>query len=472
MSDLRSLRVLLLAAGMLALGELAGRELRAQPGQPGVGAGAPLTLGRAVELALAAAPEVAEAAAAARGDQAAERLASDAFRPAVELSTTPGVGRGLPVAIGGRPPSIVTFDLHQSLFNSDLRSEDLATRATAAATAAARERARVQATRATVDLYARCWTDQQLLAGADRRLTADEAMSRRAAALREQGRVSDLDLAQARLREARARLRRMEATAAREVDLWELRRRLGLAVDAPLELPADLLAAAPAAPGGGVAGGGDLEAASAADPELRSTAEAVDLLRRSRQLRERWFAPVTVDADAQYSRLSRANGIDQFYVKFREDDWSVALVVAIPLWTGGRLRDGLARADANLDRLNQRHRARAEQVEIEVHRAQSALGQAQGVARQASAVAEEDLRISGALAAEGRAQPDDLDTRQAALADAQEEEIKAAAALLNARVQLLALRGELLAALGLGMPGEPAATSSPRSPGASAPHGW
>jgi len=52
-----------------------------------------------------------------------------------------------------------------------------------------------------------------------------------------------------------------------------------------------------------------------------------------------------------------------------------------------------------------------------------------------------------------RADPDALDSRQAALADAREEEIKATASLLNARVQLLAVRGELLGGLGLGGPG-------------------
>ena len=411
--------------------------------EPG-GAVVELTLQRAIDLALANAPEIAAAAAAVAGDQAGARLAADAFHPGAEVGSTPGVGRGLPVAVGGRVPSIVTVDVHQSLYNTDLRSRELQARATTAGTRAAFERARLQVARETADLYARCWSGQQLLAGAERRLAAYQAMSRRADALHAEARSTDLDLAQARLREARARLRRMEVAAARDVDLWELRRRLGLSAEAPLALPEDPLGARVTPEPARDLRSGALEAARAADPDLTSMARSIQLLDRARRLRRGLMSQITVDADAQYSRLSRANGIDQFYVKFKEDDWSVALAVTVPLWSGGRLRDAGAQADAALDRLERQRRAREEQLEIEVHRAAAGLDQALAaadLARQAGAVAEEDLRIAEALAAEGRANPDDLDSRQAALADARDEEIKATAALLTARVQLLAVRG-------------------------------
>ncbi|HEY6323474.1 MAG TPA: TolC family protein [Thermoanaerobaculia bacterium] len=436
---------------------------------------APLTLERAAELALANAPEVAAAAAAWQGDQAGARLAADAFRPAAEVSSTPGVGRGLPVAVAGRVPAVVSVDLRQSLYNSEQRALGLQARARSATTRAAWERARVQAVREIADLYGRCWTGQQLLAGAERRLAAFQAMSGRAAALHAEARATDLDLAQARLREAKARLRRLEIAAARDADLWELRRRLGLAADAPLALPEDPLAGTPEPareidlrPGDRGEPGdlrqGALAAARAADPDLAAAARSIELLEHAIQLRHGFLSQLTLDADAQYSRLSRANGIDQFYVKFREDDWSVAVAVTVPLWSGGRLRDAGAQAAAELDRQKQQQRTRAQQLEIEVHRAAAALDQALGaadLARQAAAVAEEDLRIAEALAAEGRADPDALDSRQAALADAREEEIKATASLLTARVQLLAVRGELLGGLGLDGPGTPAPAAAP-----------
>ena len=169
-------------------------------------------------------------------------------------------------------------------------------------------------------------------------------------------------------------------------------------------------------------------------------------------------------------RLSRANGIDQFYVKFREDDWSLAVAVSYPLWSGGRLRDSVSQTDANLERLKSEERARAEELEIEVHRAQAGVDQAVAglaITRQATAVAEEDLRLAGAMAAEGRGGQDDLENREVALAETREEEIKATANLLNARVQLLAVRGDLLPRLGVDDPA--AAAAAPAAPPPAAP---
>jgi len=466
--------LLALAATAAGLAQPPPAPAPAPPAPPGaaVPAAPPLTLRHAAELALGNAPEVAAAAAAWQGDQAGARLASDFFRPAAEASSTPGVGRGLPVAVAGHVPAVVGVDLRQSLYNTEQRAQGLQARARSASTQAAWERARVQVAREIADLYARCWTGQQLLAGADRRLAAYQAMTGRSAALHAEARATDLDLAQARLREAKARLRRLEIAAARDADLWELRRRLGLPAEAPVALPEDPLAETPEPARGELGSGnlqsGALEAARAADPDLAAAARSIELLERAIQLRRGFLAQITLDADAQYSRLSRANGIDQFYVKFREDDWSVAVAVTVPLWSGGRLRDAAAQAAAALDRQKQQQRAREEQLEIDVHRAAAALDQALAaadLARQSAAVAEEDLRIAEALAAEGRADPDALDSRQAALADAREDEIKSTASVLNARVQLLAVRGELLRSLGLGEPGTPVATpaTAPRA---------
>jgi outer membrane protein TolC len=456
------------AARSQAAAPPAARSETAAP--PVAAAGEPLTLRRATQLALGSSHDVAAAAAALQTDLAAARAVGDAFRPEAGVSTTPGVGRGLPLAVAGQAPAIVNVGVRQSLFNREERSKGFAARAVAVGTRAAYQRARLQAARTAADLYSRCWTDQQLLAFAEQRLAAYAAMAQRAGALREQGRATELDLAQARLRQARARLRRMEIAATRDADVWELRQRLGLPEGTDLALPEDPLAGTPD-PERGLPSP-DIEAARAADPDLTAAARQVDLLRRARDERRGLLAPVTVEADAQYSRLSRANGIDQFYVKFREDDWSIALAVAVPLWTGGRLRDNQARAEANFDRVKEQQSARAAELEIEVHRAEAALARAEaarGVGRQASAVAEEDLRISEALAAEGRALPDDLDSRTAAVSDAREEEVKATAAILNARVQLLAVRGDLLDLLGVDDP--VAATAPPIHQALSQPPG-
>src|SRR5712692_6914270 len=111
---------------LLALAAVAGLAQAPPPPPPAptdsagsAGPAPPLTLRRAAELALGNSPEIAAAAAAWQGDQAGARLAADAFRPAAEVGSTPGVGRGLPVAVAGRVPSIVSVDLHQSLYNTE-----------------------------------------------------------------------------------------------------------------------------------------------------------------------------------------------------------------------------------------------------------------------------------------------------------------------------------------------------------------
>jgi outer membrane protein TolC len=458
--------LLLTTAGGWAGGAVSRPAMAAEA--PAPAAGEPLTLGRATRLALGSSQAVAATAAEVQRDLASARLVADAFRPEAGVSSTPGIGRGLPVAVAGQIPAIVTVGVHRTLYNSEQRIKGLSARATTAGARAAYERQRLETARATADLYARCWSDQQLLAGAERRLAAHAAITRRTEALHGQGRVTDLDLAQARLREARANLHRMEITTTREVDQWELNRRLGLPAGTPLILAPDPLAdLGGSAPGPGT---DDLATARAADPDLRAHQAQIALLERARQHHDGWLSPLTLDAEGQYSRLSRANGIDQFYVKFREDDWSLAVAVSYPLWSGGRLRDSVSQTDANLERLKSEERARAEELEIEVHRAQAGVDQAVAglaITRQATAVAEEDLRLAGAMAAEGRGGQDDLENREVALAETREEEIKATANLLNARVQLLAVRGDLLPRLGVDDPA--AAAAAPAAPPPAAP---
>src|SRR5260370_30143999 len=128
--------------------------------------------------------------------------------------------------------------------------------------------------------------------------------------------------------------------------------------------------------------------------------EAVKAFEAAGALRRRSWAPV-VDIGAQYSRLVRYPGYDQFYRAFKADNWSVGLSVNLPLWTGGRTADALAPSRASRQRLLAQRRSREAQLELVVPRAEAALGRA--VARlslspRAEGLAEEDLRVARALA--------------------------------------------------------------------------
>ncbi|HVT59197.1 MAG TPA: TolC family protein [Thermoanaerobaculia bacterium] len=420
-----------------------------------------LTLDRAIELALGRAPELAAALAQLAGAEASIRLAEDELHPEAFASTTPGYARGLPVAVAGQVPALAGVEIRQSLYDPVRRSAAIETRAGALATRASAEKIRLQTARAVAELYGRCWSnDMQAGAAGHREMALGRAVAR-AAALRGEGRITELELEQARLREARGKLHRLELESARELDCWELRQRTGWPAEAPLQLAPDPLAGLPE-PGAA----GDLESARGSDPDLRSDTQAVELLERAARLRGGRTSPLVIQAQAQYSRLWRY--YDKFYRRFKDDDWSVAISVALPLWTGGRLRDGVARTEADLARLGEQRVAREAELTAQVRRAQAAVAQAQAaasLARQAGALAEEELRVARAQVAEGRIDPAEIDAREASLAEAEEETVRATAGVLASRVQLLALRGELHG-------GQSAGTTAPAaSAGFAAPEG-
>ena len=190
---------------------------------------------------------------------------------------------------------------------------------------------------------------------------------------------------------------------------------------------------------------GNIEAARAADPEARALEREVDALRLAAQARSRLFQPSVV-AEAQYLRLASYNDFDDYFRRFKEDDFSIAVSISVPLWAGGRTREMAAEARARVARAEAALRLRARDLELSVRRAEADLARADaagGVARSAEAVARERSRIAGALAAEGRGEPNAAELADIALARAQEESANAAQGVLTARVTLLALRGEL-----------------------------
>jgi outer membrane protein TolC len=232
---------------------------------------------------------------------------------------------------------------------------------------------------------------------------------------------------------------------------------VGLAPNVPLVLAGPALASVPA-PGPE----DDLTLARAADHESAGLDRAAEDLARAERLRGRAALPV-VELGAQYARLVHTPGYDDFYKTFKPDSWAVGLSVVVPVLTGGRTGDARARAQAALERVEAQRRDRASKLEIEVRRAEADLARGlarASLARRAEAVAEEGLRVTRALADEGRADPAALDQRELALADAVDERLRAEASLLQARVASLALRGELLSTLA-GPRTAPAVTENP-----------
>jgi outer membrane protein TolC len=405
---------------------------------------APLTLAKAVEMALAHAPELAVAFATEREAAATVRIGEDAFHPEASVSTSPGYGQGLPGGVGGQLPSVVSVEVRQTLYDPGRRADALEARARWSLSRASSALARTETARKVVLAYGRCWVDEALVTSAERREEIYDRLRLRAEALHAEGRATELEVQHAALQAAQARQVRLERESDRDLDQLELRRLVGWASNVPLVLTGPPLASV-AAPGPA----DDLVLARKADAEMIGLGEADRALARAESLRGRSWTPV-VGVGAQYARLVQTPNYEEFYNTFKPDSWTVGMSVVLPVLTGGRTADLRARTKAERERVLAQYRERESQLELQVRRAEASLAQAvarASLARRAEAIAREDLRVAQAMTAEGRTGLPDVDRREVALADAQDDAARAEGALLEARALELALRGELIDSL-------------------------
>jgi outer membrane protein len=405
--------------------------------------GESLTLRRALELAAARAPDLSAARHAADAASSSARLASDAFHPQAFLTTTPGYASGLPVAVAGRVPAVAGVEVRQTLYDPAARTEALEAEARASEASGSRGETRSQTLVQTALAYTRLYADRALADAARRKVAARETISRRAAALRDAGRKTDIETERAALETARARQQLLDAQSDGDLDEMALRRLIGWSSRAPIVLADDpATALAPPAPGD------DVAAARAADPELSSIVEQQTLLAKSAQIAARPFAPI-VEAEAQYQRLTRANHYDQYYLRFKADDWSVGLTLALPLWTGGQKAAREARARSLAAKLGDERRSRETGLDLETRRAVAAndhAAAALSLARRARGISEEELKLARLRASEGRGEADAVAQAEIGQADADQAVARAEFDLAAARARLLALRGELVTA--------------------------
>jgi outer membrane protein TolC len=418
----------------------------------------PLTLSRAAELALARSPQVAIARAEADEGAASARAAAASFAPQAFATTTSGYSSGLPVAVAGRVPSVFGVEVHKILYDPLRRAEALLAQARAAGLEGALARSTSATARALVGAYGRNWADPTLLANARKTLEAREAVFRRVSALAREGRRTDLDVVQAGLEVARAKQALADRQSESDLDRLELAHLVDWTSSEPLAISEDPLSALREP-----SPGDNLASARSADPQLVALEHEAEALERAAVAQKRAWLPV-VSAEGQYLRLANYNNFDQYFVKFKSNDWAAGVSVVVPLWTGGRSSHEQAAALARLEKVRADRRARGSDLELDVRRteAEARRGQAQlQLASRAVFVAREALRVAQALAGEGREEPDEVDRREIALAQAEDDQTQASLGLLAARAKLLEVTGELPAAL-LRTPPKPEA-GSPKS---------
>jgi outer membrane protein TolC len=250
-----------------------------------------------------------------------------------------------------------------------------------------------------------------------------------------------MDVERAKLTTARAKQKLLNAESDRELDGLELKRLIGWPASAPLRLSSETETALrdEAAPD-------NLSVARQTDPQLKSLGRQIELLGESARLSgKRW---PTLEASAQYQRLP--SYYSKYYNSFNENNFSVGVSLAIPIWSGGRLHDTEAKAHASVLRAEAERDARQSDLEIAVRRAEASVARAEAehsIARRSQGIAERDLSAAEALAREGRSEAEALDDRRLQLADADEESARTALAALEERTNLLFLRGDLARAV-------------------------
>lgn len=404
----------------------------------------PLTLGRAVELALARAPGLAAARAAHEEGAASAELARDAFSPSAYFSTTPGYTYGLPTLIAGHVPSVFGVDIQKPLFDPARRSDALRAEASASALDASLALSCRATIEATVSAYGRSYLDGVMVEAARRRLEAAEAIARRMTALFEEGRRTELEVESATLQAARARQKLLNAESDRDLGELELKRLIGWPGSASLHLAGDPEAVVPE-----LTANENVDAVRSADPELASLEREVTLLAKSADIESKRWMP-TVVASAAYRRLAKFNNYDDYYLTFTPDSVAVGVSIVVPIWTGGRFEDERREARARFDRAEAALRTRESDVEMAVRRAEAAVARSmaeRSISRRARGIADRRKSAEELLVREGRSELVELDEREMALADADDEAAQASLTSLLERVHLLSLRGELGTAL-------------------------
>ena len=401
----------------------------------------PLTLRRAVDLALARGPSLAAARAASKEGSASADLARDeAYHPAAYLSTTPGYTYGLPTLVVGQVPSIFAVEILQPIYDPVRRSAALRAEASASSLDASLALSCRATMETVVAAYGRAYLDGVRVDASRRRLAAAEGLARRLKALYDEGRRSELELEDALLQEARARQKLLNAESDRDLAELELKRLIGWPGSAPMRLAGDPDAVVPE-----LTAKENFESARSADPELASLHREVALLGQSMTIESRRWMP-TVVASASYRRLAKFNNYDDYYQNFTPDSVAVGVSIVVPIWTGGRFEDGRRQAQARLERAEADLRMRESDLDMAVRRAEAAVARSmaeRSISRRARGIADRTKSAEELLVREGRSELVDLDEREMALADADEDAARASIDSLVERVRLLSLRGEL-----------------------------
>ena len=347
----------------------------------------PITLKRAVELALKHANGAAIAAAEQQSADAGARQLRDNYLPQLAAGSGLGWSYGFPLSLGGSAPSIFNINAQSALFHPELRSFIHAAQSESSAAGSRTKDQRNQIIQDTVLSYAELEKWEQRL---DRLHEIYPDVQKMQAAVLDrvkEGIDSELDGTRARLSEARIRLRIAEAQGSADVLREHLSKLIGLPASG-IQTESDSLPAFPAAASDDGAPG----KAADSSPAVQAAVDHARAQYLRAQGEHRSLLP-TADFGAQYALLSTFNNYQNYYIParpcttsigtflcpastFQKNNATVGISIHIPLFNATQRARAQA-ADADALKAKRQADAARNQVSEETLRLERAVTQMQ-----------------------------------------------------------------------------------------------
>jgi len=403
----------------------------------GIGAAEPLTLKRAVQLALTHSTAMAQASADEQRIFASYSEARNQYVPQVVVGSGLGASWGFPLSLEGSAPSIFNVNAQSALINPALREFVHAAREEIGAGKLQTKDQKEQVTQEVVTIYIELVKWEEMLP----KLTQTYADAQKTHALIKQrvegGVDSQTEEQKAQLTTARDRLRALQAQGAIDVLREQLGKLTGLTGSSFEAVPESV----PALPEINQAEDLRSKAADSSlalqSAELRARAQA---FRAKGEHRSLW---PSVDFAAQYAVLARYNNYDEFYRKFERNNATVGVALRFPFLNFSQRAHAQA-ADADAIRAKKQVESAKNQVSQEVLKLQRSVEELQ--AAQDVSQLEYELAQSNVNTVEIR-----MNSGTAGLhdeADARTDLAEKFNALEDAKFQLLRARIGLLRATG------------------------
>jgi outer membrane protein TolC len=400
----------------------------------------PLTLKRAVELALVHSPAAGQAIADEQRAFASYRETKDQFIPQVLIGSGLGESWGYPLSLEGSAPSLVNVTAQSALFNVALRNGLRAARSEYKATQIESKDRRNQIVQDTTLAYLELIKWQQLTQPLQEQRDDAAKVEQIVEQRIQQGIDSPEQRMEARLATARAKLRIAQAQGAMDVLLSTLSQLTGMPANS-IQVDSDSVPALPEIPQT------DTTAEAVKSNPLVEFAQVHADAQNFRARAEHLALWPSVDFAAQYAALAKFNNWVQFFPvgAFQRNNASIGVVIRFPFFSASQHAHAQA-ADADALRARKDLEATKNQVSQETLKLQHSVEQlaaAQEVSELEYEIAKSDVNVVDIRINSGGATVHDAANARTQASDKYNALQDANFQLLRARIALMRLKGEL-----------------------------